>query len=180
MRQISQTAGEELLWVQPAARRREHELHAGDDVVATLRFQRGSLADAEAEGQHWTFKRQGFWQPRVTVRVAGADAEVAVFRPNWAGGGTLELADGRTLDLRSGNFWQSQWVWQEKDRPVILFKGRHGIVKANGAVEIQAGSAGLPDAPLLVLLGWYLILLHAEDSNAAAGSTAAAVTVTSS
>ncbi len=179
MRQISQTAGEELLWVQPAARRREHELRAGDDVVATLRFQRGSLADAEAERQHWTFKRQGLWQPRVTVRVAGADADVAVFRPHWVGGGTLELADGRTLELRSANFWQSQWVWQEKDQPLMLFKGRHGIVKANGAVEIQAGSAGLPDTPLLVLLGWYLILLHAEDSNATAGSTAAAVTVTS-
>jgi len=55
-------------------------LRAGDDLVATLRFQRGSLADAEAEGHHWTFKRQGFWQPRVTVRLAGSDADVAVFR----------------------------------------------------------------------------------------------------
>ncbi len=179
MRQIAQTAGEELLWVQPAARRREHELRAGDDVVATLGFQRGSLADAEVEGHHWTFKRQGFWQPRVTVRVAGSDADVAVFRPHWAGGGTLELADGRTADLRSANFWQSQWAWQQKDQPLILFKGRYGIVKAKGAVEIQPGSAGLPDTPLLVLLGWYLILLHAEDSNAAAGSSAAAVAATS-
>ena len=167
MRLISETAGEELLWVQPAARRREHELRAGDDVVATLRFQRGSLADAEAEGRHWTFKRQGFWQPRVTVRVAGSDADVAVFRPHWAGGGTLELADGRTVNLRSANFWHSEWVWQEKDQPLILFKGRHDIVRVRGAVEIQPGSAGQPDAPLLVLLGWYLILLHAEDANAA-------------
>jgi len=52
-------------------------------------------------------------------------------------------------------------------------------VKANGAVEIQPGAAGLPDTPLLVLLGWYLILLHAEDANAAAGSSAAAVAATS-
>jgi hypothetical protein len=179
MRPLSQTAGEELLWIQPAARRREHELRAGDDVVATLRFQRGSLADAEAEGHHWTFKRQGFWQPRVTVRIPGSDADVAVFRPHWAGGGALELADGRTVDLRSANFWQSQWVWQEKDQPLILFKGRYGIVKAKGAVEIQPAAAQGPDASLLVLLGWYLILLHAEDANAAAGSSAAAVAATS-
>jgi len=123
VRPISETAGEELLWIQPAARRREHELRAGDDVVATLRFQQGSLADAEADGHHWTLKRQGFWQPRVTVRVPGSDADVAV--------------------------------------------------------EILPGSAGLPDAPLLVLLGWYLILLHAEDADAAAGSSAAAVAATS-
>jgi hypothetical protein len=175
VRPISETAGEELLWIQPAASRREHELRAGDDVVATLRFQRGSLADAEADGHHWTFKRQGFWQPRVTVRVSGSDADVAVFRPHWAGGGTLDFGDGLSVGLGSANFWQSQWVWQEKDQPLMLFKGRHGIVKAKGAVEIQPGAAGRPDTPLLVLLGWYLILLHADDTAAAtAGATVAA------
>lgn len=175
MRPISETAGEELLWIQPAARRREHELRAGDDVVATLRFQRGSLADAEAEGHHWTFKRQGFWQPRVTVRAPGSDADVAVFRPRWAGGGALDFADGRSVRLSSANFWQSQWVWQEKDQPLILFKGRHGIVKAKGAVEIQPGAESRLDTPLLVLLGWYLILLHADDTAAATvGATVAA------
>jgi hypothetical protein len=175
VRPISETAGEELLWLQPAARKREHELRAGEDLVATLRFQRGSLADAEAEGHHWTFKRQGFWQPRVTVRAPGSDADVAVFRPRWAGGGTLDFADGLSVRLSSANFWQSQWVWQEKDQPLILFKGRHGIVKAKGAVEIQPGAESRPDTPLLVLLGWYLILLHADDTAAATvGATVAA------
>ena len=45
-------------------------------------------------------------------------------------------------------------------------------MKARGAVEIQPGSARLPDTPLLVLLGWYLILLHADDANAAAAVAA--------
>ena len=110
MRPISGAAGEELLWVQPAPSRPEHELRAGEDVVATLRFQRGSLADAEAEG---------------------------------------------------------------KDQPLILFKGRHGLVKAKGAVEIQPGARGAPDVPLLVPLGWYLILLHADDAAAASALVAA-------
>jgi hypothetical protein len=177
VRPISETAGEELVWVQPAAGRREHELRSGDDVIATLRFQRGSLADAEAEGHHWTFKRQGFWQPRVTVRVAGSDADLAVFRPHWAGGGTLEFADGRPINFRSANFWHSEWVWQEKDQPLILFKGRHGLVKAKGAVEIQPAAAGRPDVALLVLLGWYLILLHADDA-ASSGALVAATAST--
>jgi hypothetical protein len=176
VRPISESAGEELLWIQPAARRREHELRAGDDLVATLRFQRGSLADAEAEGDHWTFKRQGFWQPRVTVRVPGSDADVAVFRPRWAGGGTLDFADGGSVRLSSANFWQSEWVWQENDQPLMLFKGRHGIVKAKGAVEIQPAAAGRPDTSLLVLLGWYLILLHADDTAAATAGAAVAAT----
>ena len=89
MRSISETAGQELLWVQPAARRREHELRAGDD----------------------------------------------------------------------------------------LFKGRHGFVKAKGVVEVQPAAAGRPDVALLSLLGWYLILLHADD--AAVASSAASVAATS-
>ena len=177
MRPISEIAGQELLWVQPAVFSREHELRAGDDVVATLRFQRGSLADAEAAGGHLTFKRQGFWQPRVTVRTAGSDADLAVFHPRWVGGGALEFPDGRAVRLSSANFWQSEWLWQDNEKPLIRFKGRHGLIKARGGVEIQPEAVALPDLAMLVLLGWYLILLHAEDS--AAASSAASVAAVS-
>jgi len=151
VRSISETAGQELLWIQPAAFQREHELRGGDDVVATLKFQRGSLADAETADGYWTFKRQGFWQPRVTVRAAGSDADLATFI-----------------------LWQSVWVRQENEKPLIRIKGRHGLIKANGAVEITPDAANIPDTALLVLLGWYLILLHAEDSAAATSVSAAA------
>ncbi|HXN00332.1 MAG TPA: hypothetical protein VN973_00395 [Candidatus Dormibacteraeota bacterium] len=177
MRPISEFAGQELLWIQPVVRKREHELRAGDDVVATLGFQRGSLADAQAAGGHWTFKRQGFWHPRVTVRTAGSDTDIAVFQPRWVGGGTLEFPDGRTVRLSSANFWQSEWLWQDNEKPLIRFKGRHGIVKARGAVELEPDVVASPDLAMLVLLGWYLILLHAEDS--AAASSAASVAAVS-
>jgi hypothetical protein len=175
---LSDVAGQELLWIQPAARKREHELRAGEEVVATLRFQRGTLADAEADGQHWTLKRQGFWHPRVSVRVAGSDSDIAMFHPHWTGGGTVELAGSNPLRLASANFWQSEWVWLDEDQPLVRSKGRHGLVKANGAVDIPAEAARRPDLALLVLLGWYLILLHADD--AAAASTASTVAVISS
>jgi len=180
MRPIAEVASQELLWTQPAALRREHELRAGDDVVATLKFQRGSLADAEAAGWHWTFKRQGFWNPRVTVRTVGSETDLAVFHPRWIGGGTLEFPDGRALRLSSANFWQSEWVWQDNEKPLLRIKGRHGLIKANGAVEIQPEALSYPDLAMLVLLGWYLILLHAEDSAAASAGASAAVVSTSS
>ena len=176
MRPIAEVAGQELLWTQPSLRR-EHELRAGDEVVASLRFQRGSLADAEAADGHWTFKRQGFWSPRVTVRTAGSETDLAVFHPRWIGGGTLEFPDGRAVRLSSANFWQSEWVWQDNEKALIRIKGRHGFIKANGAVEIQPEAVAYPDLAMLVLLGWYLILLHAEDS--AAASSAASVAAVS-
>ena len=60
---------------------------------------------------------------------------------------------------------------------MIRFKGRHGLVKARGAVEIQPEDSSRPDLSMLVLLGWYLILLYAEDS--AAASSAASVAAVS-
>jgi len=41
MRPINEMTDRELLWVQPAALKWAHELRAGDEVVATLAFQRG-------------------------------------------------------------------------------------------------------------------------------------------
>ena len=170
MKELAELVGQELVWSQPKATKRDYELRAGDDVIATLRFQRGSLADAASGASHWTFKRAGFWQPRVTVRLAGAVEDMAVFRPRWTGGGHLEFPDGRSLQLNSANFWQSRWVWQDKDNELINIKAHHGLLKAGGTVEILPASASDPNLALLVLLGWYLILLYAEDSSAASTS----------
>lgn len=176
MRPLAEVVDQELLWIQPSARRRAFELRAGGEVVATLNFQRRTLADAEAEGQHWTFKREGFWHPHVTVRAAGSDQDLAVFNPRWLGGGTVELSQGRTIQLGAANLWQSEWVWQDQ-LPLIRFKGPHGLIKASGAVEIQPDAAQLDELPLLVLLGWYLILLFSDDAAAASSAaTVAAVT----
>src|SRR2546427_10405126 len=99
MRSLAQLAGQELLWVQPAAHRRVHELRAGEDVVAALRFQRGSLADADADSDHWSFQRRGFGHPRGTALVSGSEANVAAFRPRWSARGTLERPDRRANGL---------------------------------------------------------------------------------
>jgi hypothetical protein len=66
-------------------------------------------------------------------------------------------------------------VWQDNEKPLIRFKGRHGMFKARGAVEVLPEGAARPDLPMLILLGWYLILLHAEDSAAASSASTVAV-----
>jgi len=177
MRPINEMTDKELLWVQPAALKTAHELHAGDEVVATLTFQRGSLADAVAADGHWTFKREGFWHPRVTVRVAGTGTDLGVFRPRWMGGGTLESPGGKAIDLSPANLWQTEWAWREGESTPLVFKGRHGLIKSGARVEIAGDAFQRSDLPLLVLLGYYLILLYAQDV-AAASATSVVVTST--
>lgn len=153
------------------------ELRVSDEVVATLQFQRASLAAGETAEEQWTFKREGFWHPQVTVRVAGSDANVAVFKPAWTGGGTLELPQGRLLRFGAANFWHSQWDWSDPEsKPLVHFKSHAGLLKMEGEVGIEPEAATQSDLPLLVVLGWYLLILFARDSAAAsAGSTAAIV-----
>ncbi|MDQ6720885.1 MAG: hypothetical protein M3003_08830 [Candidatus Dormibacteraeota bacterium] len=177
MRAISGFADQELVWVQPARMKQAFELRASDDVVATLQFERSSLANGEAGEQRWTFKREGFWHPHVTVRVADSDDNVALFKPAWSGGGSLELSQGRLLRFGAANFWHSQWDWSDvaSQSPLVHFKSHAGLLKTEGQVDIEAAAVPYPELSLLVVLGWYLLILFGRDSAAAAGASAAVV-----
>ena len=178
MRTISEVANQELIWVQPARTKQTFELRAGEEVVANLRWQRSSLASGDTADQRWTFKREGFWHPRITVRLPDSDTNAAVFHPSWAGGGTLELPPGgRVLRFGAANFWHSQWQWLDTDgKPLVHFKSNQGFVKTEGRVEVQPDAIGHSDLPLLAVLGWYLLVLFARDAAAQASAAAVAST----
>ena len=53
MRHISEVRDRELVWAQVGCRKPEYELWADDEIVATLRRQRGSLVVAESAGGRW-------------------------------------------------------------------------------------------------------------------------------
>lgn len=170
MKKISELAARQLKWTQPSALKMHYELRAGDDPVGTLRFRSsfGSFATGESGDGCWTFKRVGFWQTRATVRVCGADADIAVFKNNtWSGGGTLELPDGRQLPATT-NFWQTQIELQNTAGEVLVRFKRGGVIHLSAAVEIQHVASSMPELPWMVMLGCYLIVMMEGDGAAAA------------
>ena len=198
MRLIQEAADQELSWRQPSVLRQEFELRAGEETLATLRWQKafGSLALAEAADGRWTFKRAGFWQPRVTVRAAGSDVDIAVFKPEgWSGGGALTTERGSTFRWAGKGLWRSQWTWHGPDDvELVRFTGGQGL-KTEGWMTLAAvaatlpevaqlddlyrpvpegervpPAAALPELGLLVTLGWYLLVLAAQDAAGAAGT----------
>jgi hypothetical protein len=163
-----------LIWTQPKAMRREYQLNNGEELVGRLRFEKsfGSLASAEVASQDWTFKREGFLHPRVTVRTPNSDANLAVFYPSWSGGGLVEFTDGRQIHWRCNSFWRSEWAFvQGEDRRLLLFKQHEGFLKISARLEFDPASAAAPDLPLLAALGWYLMLLTAQDAAVAVSVT---------
>ena len=187
MKALSSTVGTDLYWMQPAGLdNRWFELRAGGSLVATLGFESlcDSLARAESADGSWTFRRVGILNPRVTVRKAGEEASLAIYTPRWTGReGTLEFPDGRVFGWVQANFWATKfqitdaagysWVsfesGAEKSRLSDIFK-------TQARVEIDLRGRALSELPLLVLLGWYLVILQKQDAAVVAATTAVVVT----
>ena len=162
-------AGRKLLWIQ-AGKGLYFELRAGDEVAGRLRWERLSLAGGEMAGQRWTFKREGFWHPRVTVRVQGSESNVALFQPNWTTGGTLELEAGRKARFGTANFWAAQWDWiDESGLPLVHFQNHGKGFKLEAQVVIEDHAEGSRDMPLFVVLGWYLLVLSSLEADSGGG-----------
>ena len=169
MKPLSEVTGLPLQWMQPSGLREAYELRTGDDIVAALRFRSrsDSMATAETAEECWTFKRVGFWRTRVTVRCCDAEQELAVFRNNtWKGGGTLELADGRRF-LASTNTWQSRYEIANEAGDSLLVLDIGGVFRQSAKVDIQPAALRMTELPLLITLGWYLVVMMNQDNAAA-------------
>lgn len=163
-----------LVWAQPRATSRAYELRSADSLIGYLRFEKscGSLASAEVASQKWSFKRIGFLAPSVTVRSPNLGADIAVFRPHWGSGGTLHFADGHQAQWRCTNFWGSQWAFVGSDNHIVVrFSHHESFFKASAQLEFEQSSTALPEFPLLVALGWYLMILAADDAAAVIASS---------
>jgi len=176
--QVTQEQGVEFRWRQPEASKRRYTLQreGADAPLATLdwRSSWGTFATATVGDAAWTFKRAGFLRPRVTVRLAGSDDDLATFEANWHGGGTLSVAGGATFVWKAANFWHSQWSWQDTTGAELLhFANRQGFIRQGATVAIVPEAAQLSELELLTTLGWYLLILAAQDG---AATTAATVT----
>jgi hypothetical protein len=176
---ISDFTGSRAEWVQPSSNHRYFELRAASLVLSSLRFRSafGTLAEAAAEGDVWTFKRVGFLNTRVTVRCAGEAEDVAVFTPKFWSDGVLAFSDETSLLWRPTNFWATQWAFGLPDGGLLLEYriGVHDekltdIFKHQATVEICDAASWRDRLPLLLPLVFYLFLMYHED--AAAGEAA--------
>ncbi|HAL15833.1 MAG TPA: hypothetical protein DCP32_03495 [Anaerolineaceae bacterium] len=171
MEKISSAIQKELVWTQPNAFKEEYELRSDDEQLATLKFRNawGTLATAETINGCWTFKRVGFFSTRVTVRLCQAETEIASFRNNtWSGGGTLELADGRSFRI-STNFWQTRLeLIGDRDELILSYTDIGGFFRRSAYMVIEPQAALLPELPWIVMLSWYLVVMMYRDSAAAA------------
>ena len=112
-------------------------------------------------------KRVGCLRPRVTVRAEGSDVDELVYQPAWSGGGELVFASGRRFTLAKASFWRQEWMFTGPGGTEIV-RFHRGMTMSKARVNCSAAGAGIPELPMLLLVGWYLLLLMADDDAAIA------------
>lgn len=166
-------AGGELRWIKPKWLKRQYELRAGEEVVATLVRSGGSGAIGEWSGGRYIFSQKGWLNARILVSdgaAKGAGAPLVTFTRR---GGVLTLADGRTLLWVKPGFWKSKRVWSHGVAALVKFDPASGY--ASPQVTITEEGARLAELPLLLLLGEYLIVRAREEADAASATTTATI-----
>jgi hypothetical protein len=146
---------------------REFELRDGERTRARLLWTSAlrSIAEAEAPTGSWTFKRSGFLAPRVTVRDSSSNSNVATLMLTWRGGGVLHGPEDRSYRWANSSFWRSEWsLMDSAGKPLIAMSPRAFRCNPAGEVNVQPSAIALPDLDLLLLLGWYLIVMIMDDS----------------
>lgn len=127
----------------------------------------GSLAEAEYDGHHWTFKRGGFLRPHVTVRAQASDEDLAVLDLSWGGSGLLRMRSGARFRWDRIGFWGRRFAFtDEKGVELIGIEPKFGFVRRTATIDISAAAARMPELGLLVALGWYVIMLIIDDEAA--------------
>jgi hypothetical protein len=170
MQNIIGASEQEMRWSQPSAMRREYELRSSGEVLATLKFRSscGTLATAESADGCWTFKRTGFWQNRASIRACGSNTDLAMFQNNtWDGGGSLAFSNGRQIKATT-NVWMTHFEFRTlTDEPLVTFD-YGGVFHRSAEVRVSSLAGDAADTSLLVLFGWYLVIMLDSDHGAGA------------
>ncbi len=175
MQSIRKIAPATLHWVQLDAVKPEFELRYGDELCGTLHWGKifGSLASATSEDGEWTFKREGFLNPRVTIRQLGSDMNVGIFKPGWTGSGTLEFPSNHWFQWEHKDFRRLEWTFKEAGQELLRlrFESRYGAFPMKVSVDLTPLVKNSAESSLLASLGIYLLVLMRLDSATASGGT---------
>ena len=120
----------------------------------------GSLAKGQTAHGEWSFKREGFLHPRITVRTTGTEDNCGSLVLSANGNGKLTLTWGEEFNFVTGGWLKSNWSFQRGIAEVVRF-ARDG---SSADVEILQPKLAPETLSVLVLLGWYAPLLAADEA----------------
>jgi hypothetical protein len=148
----------------------EYQLHSGQDIIGRLYLEKsqGTRALAESANGRWLFLKKWFPVPKVTLRLVDSDVDLAVLASKWREKmDSLEFSHGLKYYWLPVNKWGTECVFADAygqllihfkrdSNPFIAFALPKG--HSTGRAKIDRSRVGMPDIPLLTLLGCFLMV----------------------
>lgn len=167
MENLNPYIGKELTWLQPDVYIEDYELCDGESIIGTLKFRSkyGTLATAESTDGQWTFKRVGFFSPKISIRQAGSDVEIATFKfSTWNEGGEVVLQDG-TKFRATNNFWHTRMAFiDDQDQVLLKYPDIGGMFRRSVTLKVYPAAGGIEKLSWLVMLSWYLVVMMQREA----------------
>jgi hypothetical protein len=161
-----------LFWLQPSALERNFLLYRDKNLVGKLIFDpsHNAVGTSIAENRaitSWTFSQKGLFLPKVSIRENATDEEVAYYKPRFWGDGWLQFAGGNSFHWQATGYIGSSWGFaDEREKEVLVYKYRHtDLLKMQSEIFIKPAWQEHPGLPILLLLGWYLMVGSRQASR---------------
>ncbi len=159
--------GSQLAWSQPAIAQ-TFELSGSEGIYARLELKK--LASSRANGTSsratFAFERQGMLKSHISIRLADSAQSLATYEPNFAGQkGLLKYSGGQSVEFQATNFFKTEWQWLTPDGDGLIGFRVKGAGKPHATVFIGDDGLQRVDLDLLLLLGFYVLLLLREEST---------------
>jgi hypothetical protein len=165
MNVLSKYIGEDLILIQPSLFKREYEFRSSNDLLARMYFPSLFSLTAVVEGfeEKYEIIKPSFWKTDIAIRKYGYDMTFASLTTNFfRTKGSIDLQNGKKLNLKFGAFRKSCQVFSEMDELLLLFQNKLSFKEKN-IVTIQKSSSLIDENPWIVMMIWYLILQNRKN-----------------
>jgi hypothetical protein len=167
MNALSKYIGEDLILIQPSLFKREYEFRSSNELLARMYFTSLFSLTAVVEGfdDKYEIIRPSFWKTDIAIRKYGYDMTFASLTTNFfRTKGSIDLQNGKKLNLKFGAFKKSCQVFSESEELLIMFQNRFSFKQQN-ILTIQKSSALIDENPWVVMMVWYQVIQRNRRNN---------------
>ena len=167
MKPLSNYIGEDLILIQPSLFKREYEFRSSNELLARMYFPSLFSLTAVVEGfeEKYEIIKPSFWKADIAIRKHGYDMTFASLTTNFfRTKGSIDLQNGKKLNLKFGAFKKSCQVFSESEELLIMFQNRFSFKQQN-IVTIQKSSALIDENPWVVVMVWYQVIQRNRRNN---------------
>lgn len=160
MKSLSDYISEKLLFIQPTAFKRLHELRMNDQLLATMQ-QRGFFGmrwEVSIQDKNWEIYKPSFWRNAFDIREAGYEMPIANFvRDRFRSRGAVSLPKGEKLKIEPHLFKGFCEIKNVQEECIVRIKSKISW-KEKSEVIIEKRSELINQYPWIIMLAYIITI----------------------